>query len=117
MGYNTTVLILNDGLGEIERHPEQFVERLASQIHRMESGDVPVGNHANPVHVMSTAHADVPRLYYTHGNMILELSKWNKDTMAMATDERNPFRRKLLEVCIKDAQGFLTDLRRELKNG
>lgn len=28
MGYNTTVLILNDAFGEIERHPDQFVDRL-----------------------------------------------------------------------------------------
>lgn len=34
MGYNTTVILLNDHLSEIEDHPEYFARRLLEAIHR-----------------------------------------------------------------------------------
>lgn len=48
MGYNTTVLVLNDSLGAIEEDPE-FGKNLARTIYRMyddrNSRDVPARNH------------------------------------------------------------------------
>jgi hypothetical protein len=70
MGYNTTVLILNDGFGEIERHPEEFVAGIGEKMNR--GGDIGAGNHGNVAYVMRTDHADVSRLYFTGGNWISE---------------------------------------------
>ena len=75
MGFNTTILILNDGLDELQKHPQEFVDRLVEQIQRGEEGDIPVGNFCNPVHVMKTAHADIPRIYVTHGNSIIDIDE------------------------------------------
>lgn len=82
MGYNTTVLILNDGLDQIEKHPEEFVAGIVEKMHG--GGTVGVGCHANPVEVMPTQHADVYRLYSTHANMILELSPYSRATLDLA---------------------------------
>lgn len=40
MGYNTTILILNDGLANITRHPEQAIEGIWSLIAQGREGDV-----------------------------------------------------------------------------
>jgi len=80
MGYNTQVLILNDGLGEIKKHPEEFVTNLLEAIamgHNAigpNSDDINVkcGNHVNLASVIPTQHADVIRVLVSHGNWM-----WN----------------------------------------
>jgi len=82
MGYNTTVLILNDAFGEIERHPEEFVENLKPFVNGGKFGlrearkneigesDVSfgVGNYANAASVIDVAHADSTQVIMVGGN-------------------------------------------------
>jgi len=56
MGFNTTVLILNDALDELKKHPEEFVKKLTLMAQSGEVGSFSVGNHANPVQVVSVEH-------------------------------------------------------------
>lgn len=65
MGFNTTVVVLNDALGEIRNDPE-FGRRLADAIAHVQRGkpvDVPAhsikgGIHCNAAVVIETHHAD-----------------------------------------------------------
>ena len=71
MGFNSTVFILNDHLGDIRRNPQRFVDEVYHAI--LSHGRVPdyiVGQTT----VMQTAHADVHRLYMSHGNAMIDLS-------------------------------------------
>lgn len=77
MGYNTTITILNDALSEIKDNPQEFVEKMTAAIARGREQEIGVGNHANVARVMATAHADVSRLYYNHGNLTTDLSRLN----------------------------------------
>lgn len=106
MGYNTTVFILNDGFGELEKHPAAFVEGINRAMH--EGGTVAVGNHLNCVEVMPTQHADVFRLYASQGNAMVELSPWSRATMDLATTHPD-----YLRSVIKQAKRLLRDLERE----
>lgn len=59
MGYNTTVVVLNDALGEIESDPE-FGRKLADAIKRVRPGmpeTVRAGHHGNAAMVVETHHA------------------------------------------------------------
>jgi hypothetical protein len=113
VGYNTTILILNDGLHELVKYPEQAIEGIWNKIASSKEGDVRVGNHANPIYVMKTAHADVPRLYFTHGNGITELSRWNGETMRMVA---NPgYLRDHVVSSIKRAESELRELKKAIK--
>lgn len=74
MGYNTTVLILNDALGEISEDAE-FGKRLAQAIMRVRPGKpecVPAigrhGSHGNAALVVETHHADHDVLVRVGGN-------------------------------------------------
>ena len=72
MGYNTTVLVLNDALNHIEGDPD-FGKKLAMAIREAAYSpncpvNVPVGNHANPVTVIETHHADQTALIAVGGN-------------------------------------------------
>lgn len=107
MGFNTTVMILNDGFDQIERNPEEFVKQIAHTMNR--GGTVGVGNHGNCVQVMRTEHADVPRLYASKGNFMVELSPYSKDTIELM--ERNA---DLLRQYIEDARWLLNGLERQL---
>jgi len=73
MGYNTTILILNDTIPDIQANPEEFVKNLLTQIAKGE-GEIKCGNHGNVAYVMKTEHANYPRLYFTEGNWIFEIS-------------------------------------------
>lgn len=72
MGWNTAVVILNDAIGEIESHPEEFVRNLLQAIGKNtishKSEDIPVGNHANAAAVFHQAHADSTGVYAIGGN-------------------------------------------------
>lgn len=60
MGYNTTVVILNDALGQIAKDPK-FGEKLARaimEVRRDKPVDVSAGNHCNAALVVETHHAD-----------------------------------------------------------
>lgn len=109
MGYNTTVLILNDQLGEITADPQRFVDALYHQIiggrHRLVPGQVTV---------MPTAHADQFRLYATQGNCITELSAGSRETMGLVHGE--PFQRQLVERLIGQAQTKLDELRLKIRD-
>ena len=113
MGYNTTVLILNDALDQILKHPEQFAEGIYYAA-LGDGGTVSVGNHANQVEVMPTAHADTPRLYHSHGNMMLDLSPWSKETMRLAVSEHQ-FQRDVVDSAIADAERMLKRLKKAIK--
>jgi hypothetical protein len=60
MGYNTTVIVLNDALGNIEEDPE-FGYNLARAIMRL---GVPHGN--RPVDVSSKGHCNAASAIETH---------------------------------------------------
>jgi methyl coenzyme M reductase subunit C-like uncharacterized protein (methanogenesis marker protein 7) len=113
MGYNTTVLILNDSLDILEKHPQEFVDGIVRKMNT--GGDIGVRGHVNPAHVMPTAHADVFRLYCTQGNAITELSMWSNETMRMATDEREYLQRHVLDL-IDKAEHQLKDLKKAIKD-
>lgn len=61
MGWNTTVVVLNDALGEIERDPE-FGKKLSDAIKHVSAfgkhRDVSAGNHCNAATVIESHHAD-----------------------------------------------------------
>ena len=70
MGFNTTVVVMNDALGDIASDPE-FGARLARAI-QLVSRDKPVvvsaGRYANAATVIETHHADYEVLVRVGGN-------------------------------------------------
>lgn len=113
MGYNTTVLLLNDSLDVLAKHPDEFFRGLIEKMDRG-GGDISVQGHANPAYVMPTAHADIFRLYCTWQNGIIELSPYNAETMQMGTSDKE-YLRKYLESVMQQAQWTLDSLRERLE--
>ena len=82
MGWNTTVVVLNDALDQIAKDPK-FGEKLARAISSLSTEqyiteregrqfygvDVDAGNHCNAATVIETHHADVQKLVLVGGNM------------------------------------------------
>lgn len=71
MGYNTTVIILNDAVHRL-RHDRHFPRNLELAIGmasaRMGPQTVPIGNHINGCTVVETHHADQTTLVAVGGN-------------------------------------------------
>jgi hypothetical protein len=70
MGYNTTVLVLNDALGEIARDPE-FGKKLAEAIGSAGDGDsknIAAGSFANAAMVVESHHSSETSLVALGGN-------------------------------------------------
>lgn len=72
MGFNTTIVILNDGLHVIEKHPEEFIKNLLQAMNEQwssnEAVNVPCANHCNVAQVIEQHHADGTHLILTGGN-------------------------------------------------
>jgi hypothetical protein len=68
MGYNSTVLVLNDRLGEIERDPEGFVKEMITAIHRKGSRDEEMDFYPGQSSVIHCAHADEVTVMAVGGN-------------------------------------------------
>jgi hypothetical protein len=110
MGFNTTVLILNDAFSFIEDNPEQFVAGIRSKMH--EGGEFPVGNHCNAADVKPTMHADIPRVYVSHGNWLSELGPYANTELRKA-QENEHVRKILIERC-KQAKRIANDMLKTL---
>jgi len=84
MGFNTTVVVLNDALGSIQRDTT-FGEKLASAILQVALGkpvDVSAGGHCNAAQVVESHHADSLIPILVGGNCGLEVKShvpWNAD--------------------------------------
>lgn len=82
MGWNTTVVVLNDALGDIEKDPA-FGKNLVNAILRASSlrerVEVSAGSHANAAHVVESHHADQTAVVAVGGNLgqvVAELYRW-----------------------------------------
>jgi len=69
MGCNTTILVLNDALDQIENDPD-FGKNLVRAILTLdrEGGNVSAGNHVNAATVIETHHADGNMVVVVGGN-------------------------------------------------
>jgi hypothetical protein len=88
MGYMTTITILNDAWDQIKKNPEQFIENInkgMSGIGYFGERDgktihsYPVGNHANPMDVARSHHADEDRLYLAFENSLFPIGDNDMD--------------------------------------
>lgn len=72
MGYNTGLIVLNDALDQISKHPVEFVQKLSEAVAFNMRGDKPIdisaGNHANAATVFHQSHADNVGVYAIGGN-------------------------------------------------
>lgn len=66
MGFNTAVVIRNDGLGEISTHAEEFVAAIQARV--AAGGEIALGTHANVATVHAADHADAVVLIAVGGN-------------------------------------------------
>lgn len=78
MGWNTTVVVLNDALDQIKNDPE-FGKKLAAAVsklslpagtHRPAYGvDISAGYHGNAATAIETHHADITKVVLVGGNI------------------------------------------------
>ena len=69
MGFNTTIVVLNDAANQIENDPD-FGKKLVRAMLTLdrEGGNVSAGNHVNAAQVVETHHADNNMLVSVGGN-------------------------------------------------
>ena len=111
MGYNTQLIIMNDAFDQIEAHPNLFVRGIKAKMH--EGGDIAVGGHVNAATVMPTRHADVFRTLGSHGNLMLELSPHNDETLALVRRDEDMAR--VVEGYVRRAKADLSELEHAIK--
>ena len=73
MGFNSTVVIINDALDQIS-NDANFGKKLADAVRSMNGYgdlriDIPAGNHCNAAHVVETHHADTTAVVTVGGNL------------------------------------------------
>ena len=110
MGFNTTLFIYNDALSDIEEHADEFIRNLMDHIQGMEESDIRAGSHVNAATVMKTGHADFPRLYYSGGNYMSDLSSPPYDSNSVSDRSL-----ELLATRVKDAKHMLAQYTKFIK--
>ena len=68
MGFNSTILILNDQLSSIERDPEGFVKEMVNAISSIGCSGDKQDFHPGQSTVMSVSHADTVTILAVGGN-------------------------------------------------
>jgi hypothetical protein len=71
MGYNTTIVLYNDALDQIEKDPQlgRSIGAAVRQVAcRYGAVDVPAGNHSNAMRVIESHHADTTALVAVGAN-------------------------------------------------
>jgi hypothetical protein len=108
MGFMSTVMILNDAIGEIRDHPKEFSETLYRQLMRgpdygrytNEVGKTPetfgFRGYSNYFSVMTQHHADVTSLILVGGNYATVLG--NVYTFNRGHHEREEVKKTLNEI-------------------
>lgn len=88
MGYMTTITILNDGFGNIEKDPQKFTDNIKDGMNGINRWDLTkrkninsygVGNHTNLMEVAKSHHADDPRMYVIFQNS-MDCIGWGNDS-------------------------------------
>jgi hypothetical protein len=99
MGYLTTLTIYNDGLDQIEKNPEQFVERVLNAARNTSGPSVlPVGSFGNLVKVQKTRHADDCTVYVHMGNTVCEMNAYSEETLKTMMQATKFFKKMLAEM-------------------
>ena len=72
MGYNTALMVCNDGLSQLERDADagKKIARGVLAAGQATVNYIAIGNHANPVSILPSQHADVDQLVIVGGNTI-----------------------------------------------
>lgn len=110
MGYMTTIAILNDAIDTIEANPKQFIKEIKAGMHGEANGYREgskvtyhaVGNHANPLMVARSQHADIPQLHMTYGNSLVDF----KDVEHYA---KNEYAFDFMQNCIQRAEEIIEE--------
>lgn len=102
MGFNTTVVVMNDALDQIANDPD-FGKKLAQAIMHLsvdrKPGDVSAGNHFNAATVVESHHADITALVAVGGNFATPL-------LYACGYHHTPEDREILLRALADALGF-----------
>lgn len=105
MGYNSTVIVYNDALGEIKNDPK-FGEKMALAIMQTQRGkpvDIPSGHHSNAAVALETHHADIGALIVVgcnYGKVLHQAWVGNADFNNLDWEE------KFLKQRLKDIQAL-----------
>lgn len=78
MGHNSTVVVLNDALDQIEKDADfgKNLARAIMTVNRSNGGvDVQAGNHCNAARVVESHHADYSALVLVGGNYGSEVGR------------------------------------------
>lgn len=90
MGFNTTIVVLNDALRQIEEDKDfgkKLVEGILKKTLHGDTVYVSAGNHANPVTIVEMHHADSNHLVMVGGNTGTDLGYVSGYRLDPETDE------------------------------
>jgi hypothetical protein len=108
MGYNTALMICNDGLEQLRRDPnaaEKIYQGVLAAGSRAENW-VSIGNHCNLVSILPSQHADVSQVVLVGGNSIEAVHSLYGVIDWHETDE--PFAEQVLRALAHDLGYNLT---------
>lgn len=100
MGFNTTVVVLNDALDQIETDPN-FGKKLVAAIRKAgcyrKPVDVSAGNHVNAASVIETHHADFDVVVAVGQNYGQVISKYAGPEIAASPEKTERILRDLAD--------------------
>lgn len=109
MGYNTTLMVLNDAIHEIDKDPAGWWAKtkkvMAGSIGRGEGESYGFGNHANGFRVVAQDHADIVNVIAVGGNYAAILGRVYNGNQAIHDPEGQL--RLLREIAAQHGYGLV----------
>ena len=97
MGFNSTILILNDQLSSIERDPEGFVKEMVNAISSIGCSGSKRDFHPGQSTVMSVSHADAVTILAVGGNHSTVLGRVYNGGKHYTVGDQEDLLRKLVD--------------------
>jgi hypothetical protein len=81
MGYNSTLMILNDAMDEIDRDPQGWWEKAKQHLSELHHSSKPIefghGSHGNGFYSVTNVHADITSIIAVGGNHTTVLGQFH----------------------------------------
>ncbi len=109
MGFLTPILIRNDSVDLLRENAQEAMNQIFDACMQREEDYFGVGNHANPIESLGTAHADEWRVIVVKGNSWIDLSR-----IAFSKDNKLT---DYTKSCFDCAAQIVKILRKKIKDG
>jgi len=98
MGFITVIAIMNDGVDQIQAHPQEFADTIVKACNANHSKSYGCGYHVNMIEAIRPHHSNEDVVLCLSGNTLIELSEYSSETERFISQHKDFSRDVIMKV-------------------